>query len=556
MTLLWQTDEVRHDRLRITDEIRHGLWFFEHSLMSAATDLLGEWRERLPGAPPPLSFGSWIGGDMDGNPAAGPASIARGARPGARARARPLPHRGARARGRDRVGALARRGLGRARRVARGATRRSSRATRRRSARATSSSRTGASSRSCGGGSATTATRDADRAARRPARDPRAAWPRTAARGSPTAASRGSSGWSRSSASTSRSSTSALHARELDEPSAPRRGGRGGGGARAGTAPQALDTLIVSGTSSADDVLARARADRRAARGRAAVRDRRRPRAAPGDRRRAARDDASPRGRGARRRAEVMVGYSDSGKDGGYLAAQWAIYRAQEELAAVARAARRRADDLPRPRRQRRPRRRPDARGDRSRSRRPSARAGEADRAGRDGLVQVRPRRAGATGTSRRRSRGRCSRRSPSGSTPPPSARRPRELLDRLAASRAPRIARSSGRTPRFVDVLPRVHAGRRAGAARDRARARRAGRTTPTTSASLRAIPWVFAWTQNRVLLPAWFGCGTAFAEASTTTVLRDLYRAAAVLPRRGRQPRDDAREVEPLDRTRLPRL
>src|SRR5215207_2663557 len=32
-----------------------------------------------------------------------------------------------------------------------------------------------------------------------------------------------------------------------------------------------------------------------------------------------------------------MVGYSDSGKDGGYLAARWAIYRAQETLAAVAR---------------------------------------------------------------------------------------------------------------------------------------------------------------------------------------------------------------------------
>ena len=30
---------------------------------------------------------------------------------------------------------------------------------------------------------------------------------------------------------------------------------------------------------------------------------------------------------------------------------------------------------------------------------------------------------------------------------------------------------------------------------------------------ASLRAIPWVFAWTQNRALLPAWYGCGTAFA-------------------------------------------
>src|SRR5262249_32060626 len=77
VTLLWQTDEVRHDRLRVTDEIRHGLWFFEHSLMGAATDLVGEWRERLPGAPAPLSFGTWIGGDLDGNPSAGPQPIDR-----------------------------------------------------------------------------------------------------------------------------------------------------------------------------------------------------------------------------------------------------------------------------------------------------------------------------------------------------------------------------------------------------------------------------------------------------------------------------------------------
>jgi len=75
VTLLWQTDEVRHDRLRISDEIRHGLWFFEHSLMSAATDLFKEWQSKVPGSPPPVAFGSWIGGDMDGNPAAGPASI-------------------------------------------------------------------------------------------------------------------------------------------------------------------------------------------------------------------------------------------------------------------------------------------------------------------------------------------------------------------------------------------------------------------------------------------------------------------------------------------------
>ena len=75
VTVLWQTDEVRHDRLRVSDEIRHALWFFEHSLISAATDLVHAWRERLPDAPSPLSFGTWVGGDLDGNPAAGPASI-------------------------------------------------------------------------------------------------------------------------------------------------------------------------------------------------------------------------------------------------------------------------------------------------------------------------------------------------------------------------------------------------------------------------------------------------------------------------------------------------
>ncbi len=108
VTVLWQTDEVRHDRLRVSDEIRNGLWFFEHSLVDAAQELFRDWRRVLPGAPPPLSFGSWIGGDMDGNPAAGPATIEEALDACPEPRARPIPRRGADACGRDRVPPLTR----------------------------------------------------------------------------------------------------------------------------------------------------------------------------------------------------------------------------------------------------------------------------------------------------------------------------------------------------------------------------------------------------------------------------------------------------------------
>ena len=68
ITLLWQTDEVRADRPRVGDEIRHGLWFFESSLFEAGERVLAEYRRLFPAARVPFSFGSWIGGDTDGNP--------------------------------------------------------------------------------------------------------------------------------------------------------------------------------------------------------------------------------------------------------------------------------------------------------------------------------------------------------------------------------------------------------------------------------------------------------------------------------------------------------
>ena len=75
ITLLWQTDEVRSKRPRVVDEIRQGLWFFEQSFWNAVPDLERALADRLQGAGEALRFGSWIGGDLDGNPNVGPETI-------------------------------------------------------------------------------------------------------------------------------------------------------------------------------------------------------------------------------------------------------------------------------------------------------------------------------------------------------------------------------------------------------------------------------------------------------------------------------------------------
>lgn len=44
-----------------------------------------------------------------------------------------------------------------------------------------------------------------------------------------------------------------------------------------------------------------------------------------------------------------------------------------------------------------------------------------------------------------------------------------------------------------------------------------------------LRAIPWVFSWTQNRCILPAWFGLGVAFQKVTAADMSAKLAIAAA---------------------------
>ncbi|MCG8449282.1 MAG: phosphoenolpyruvate carboxylase [Pirellulales bacterium] len=57
----------------------------------------------------------------------------------------------------------------------------------------------------------------------------------------------------------------------------------------------------------------------------------------------------------------------------------------------------------------------------------------------------------------------------------------------------------------------------------------RPARRTGGASLADLRAIPWVFSWTQCRCLIPAWYGLGTAVTEClqqeDSLEVLREMY-------------------------------
>ena len=83
ITILWQTDELRVRRPEVVQEIERTLLYFENPLISATLEAYREFEDELARQFPEdtprlgrvLEFGSWVGGDQDGNPFVGPEMI-------------------------------------------------------------------------------------------------------------------------------------------------------------------------------------------------------------------------------------------------------------------------------------------------------------------------------------------------------------------------------------------------------------------------------------------------------------------------------------------------
>ncbi|MEI7759862.1 MAG: phosphoenolpyruvate carboxylase [Thermoleophilia bacterium] len=504
ITLLWQTDEIRSKRLKVVDEIRHGLWFFEHSFWNAIPDLERALGQRLNDAGGALRFGSWIGGDLDGNPNVGPETI-EDALERARLRARKLYReelRGLReAWGMSTtvIGPVA----GHAdddepfRSILDGIRER-------------------LDMDGYVDGAALVADLDALDTLLRAHRGERMADGRLA-----DLRARARTFGLYFAKLDVRVHASAIHApdeRLRETLSAAARAQK-----RHGVA--AVNRLIVSMTRTADDILYAEALARDAGASLQGV---------PlletiTDLRSAGSLVEEILDRSPRSTLEIMVGYSDSGKDGGYLTAQWEIYRAQEELTRIAE---RRGVDL-------------------------TIFHGRGGSAGRGGGpthagILAQPRDAvdgrlklteqgetiafkyGLPGLAARNLEAAVSATlltmfpDVEGLEPPDaSARDTMDELSTVAFATYRGLVWDDPAFPAFfrsftpVDELALLEIGSRPAS---RPEAAAAGDLE-----ALRAIPWVFSWTQNRSLLPAWYGCGSAFQahglDGARLAWLRRLY-------------------------------
>ena len=230
-------------------------------------------------------------------------------------------------------------------------------------------------------------------------------------------------------------------------------------------------------------------------------------------------------GRGGRQ--EVMIGYSDSNKDGGYLAANWGLSQAQERLVAVAR-----------------------AHGIRLRLF--HGRGGTVGRGGGPAYEAILAQPAGSVdGQLRMTEQGEMV---AAKYAQPFSARRNLEILvaatleasagidGHLGAAAAPFAATMSTLAdaalaayrslvydePGFAEFFAAITPIREISSLN--VGSRPASRTGSGRIEDLRAIPWVFGWTQCRLMLPGWYGSGTAFdvfagADGDAEATLRRMY-------------------------------
>jgi phosphoenolpyruvate carboxylase len=228
---------------------------------------------------------------------------------------------------------------------------------------------------------------------------------------------------------------------------------------------------------------------------------------------------------------EVMLGYSDSNKDGGYLAANWALYRAELDLVESARKTG-------------------------IRLRLFHGRGGTVGRGGGPSYDAILAQPPGAVkGSLRITEQGEVI---AAKYAEPTIAHRnletllaatlestlldveglgdaaepAYEVLDDLAARAQRAYSELVHETPGFVEYFKQSTPVSEIGALNIGSRP--ASRKPTTAISDLRAIPWVLAWSQSRVMLPGWYGTGTAFedwvaagsaSEESRLHVLQDLY-------------------------------
>jgi phosphoenolpyruvate carboxylase len=110
---------------------------------------------------------------------------------------------------------------------------------------------------------------------------------------------------------------------------------------------------------------------------------------------------------------------------------------------------------------------------------------------------------------------------------PAPPTEEQRALMDRLAALAANAYRRVIERDATFIPYFQAATPERELG--RLNIGSRPARRKATQDIGSLRAIPWTFAWTQTRLHLPAWLGTGEALTtlfEEGMEPAIRDLTR------------------------------